>query len=141
MGVNYNDNRVTATSNDKSVHVKSVRLLASDFAVGGSASVDVVLPANSTILAFNFWKRTQLSGGGITAATLSIGIPGAPTSFVNAFDALTPAVGVQSMLTHSGSHQNHDPDNRTDISLLITGTATTGNPTAGEIYVDVIYAQ
>lgn len=141
MGVNYNDNRITATSNDKSVHVKSVRLLATDFSTTGSASVDAVLPAQSTILGFNFWKRTQLSGGGITAATLSIGVPGSPTSFVNAFDALTPAAGVQSMLTHQGSHRQHDPDNRTDISLLFTGTATTGNPTAGEIYVDILYAQ
>lgn len=141
MGVNYNDNRITATSNDKSVHVKSVRLQASDFTTTGSAFVEAVLPAQSTILGFNFWKRTQLSGGGITAATLSIGIPGSPTSFVNAFDALTPAAGVQSMLTHQGSHQQHDPGNLTDISLLFTGTATTGNPTAGEIYVDIVYAQ
>lgn len=141
MAVDYNDNRITATSNDKSVHVKSVRLLASDFATGGVASVKAVLPAAATILSFHFWKRTQLTGGGITAATLSIGVPGSPTSFVNAFDALTPAAGAQSHLAHAGSHQNYNVPLGGDILLQFTGTATTGNPTAGEIYVDIYYAQ
>jgi hypothetical protein len=141
MSVNYNDNRVTATSNNKSIHVKSVKLTFADVVTGGTASVKAVLPAQSTILGFVFWKKTQLSGNGITAATLSIGIPGAATSFVNASDILTPTAGATSWLVSTTTHQNYDPDNRTDISLLFTGTATTGNPTAGEFYVDVYYAE
>jgi hypothetical protein len=141
MGVNYSDNRVTATNNSQVVKVKSVRLLFGDVTTGGAASVKAVLPAQSTILEFRFWKKTQLSGNGITAATLSVGIPGAATSFVNAADILTPTAGVTSSLTSVTTHQNYDSNNRTDISLLFTGTATTGNPTAGEFYVDVIYAE
>lgn len=141
MAVNYADNRVTATSNNKSVHVKSVKLTFADVTTAGANSVKAVLPAQSTILGFQFWKKTQLSGNGITAATLSIGIPGAATSFVNAADILTPTAGDTSFLRSTTTHQNYDPGNRTDISLLFTGTATTGNPTAGEFYVDIIYAE
>lgn len=141
MAVNYADNRVNATSNDKSVHVKSVKLTFSEVTTAGANSVKAVLPAFATILGFSFWKKTQLSGGGITAATLSIGVPGSATSFVNAADILTPAAGAQSWLTTNGTHQDYDSNARTDISLLFTGTATTGNPTAGEFYVDIYYVE
>lgn len=141
MAVNYADNRVTATSNNKSLHVKSVKLTFADVTTTGAASVKAVLPAQSTILGFQFWKKTQLSGNGITAATLSIGVAGSATSFVNAADILTPTAGDTSYLRSTTTHQDYDPNNRTDISLLFTGTATTGNPTAGEFYVDIIYAE
>ena len=141
MAVDYADTRVTATSNNKSIHVKSVKLTFSDVTTAGANSVKAVLPAQSTILGFLFWKKTQLSGNSISAATLSIGIPGSATSFVNAADILTPTAGDSSFLRSTTTHQAYDPNNRTDISLLFTGTATTGNPTAGEFYVDVIYAE
>jgi len=141
MAIDYADNRVTATSNNKSVHVKSVKLTFADVVTGGTASVKAVLPAQSTILEFRFWKKTQLSGNSISAATLSIGVTGAATSFVNAADILTPTAGVTSALTSVTTHQGYDSNNRTDISLLFTGTATTGNPTAGEFYVDIYYAE
>lgn len=141
MSVNYADNRINATSNNKSIHVKSVKLTFADVTTAGANSVKAVLPAQSTILGFVFWKKTQLSGGSISAATLSIGIPGAATSFVNAADILTPTAGDTSWLRSTTTHQDYDPNNRTDISLLFTGTATTGNPTAGEFYVDVYYAE
>jgi hypothetical protein len=141
MGVNYADNRVTATSNSHAVKVKSVKLTFDDVRTGGTASVKAVLPAQSTILGFQFWKKTQLSGGSISAATLSIGVPGSATFFVNAADILTPTAGDTVLLRSTTTHQNYDSNNRTDISLLFTGTATTGNPTAGEFYVDILYAE
>lgn len=141
MAFNYSDNRVTATTGDKSVHIKSVKLTFADVTTGGANSVKVVLPAFSSILDFRFWKKTQLSGGGITAATLSIGVPGSATSFVNAADILTPAAGAQSSLVSATTHQDYNIPLGGDISLLFTGTATTGNPTAGEVYVDIYYVQ
>jgi hypothetical protein len=139
MAVNYADNRVTATSNIKTVQVKSVKLTFADVTTGGTASVKAVLPAQATILDFSFWKKTQLSGNGITAATLSIGVAGAATSFVNAADILTPTAGDTSSLRSTTTHQNYAVPAGGDISLLFTGTATTGNPTAGEFYVDIYY--
>lgn len=141
MAFNYSDTRVTATSNNKSVHVKSVELTFADVVTGGVASVKAVLPASSSILEFRFWKKTQFSGNGITAATLSIGVTGSATSFVNAADVLTPAAGASSILTSTTTHQDYDSNARSDISLLFTGTATTGNPTAGEVYVDIYYVE
>jgi len=140
MAVNYNQ-PVTATANNKSVHVKSVKLTFADVVTGGTASVKAVLPAQSTILGFLFQKKTELTGNSISAATLSIGVSGAATSFVNAADILTPAVGAQTFLTSTGTHQGYAIPAGGDISLLFTGTATTGNPTAGEVYVDVIYVE
>jgi len=140
MAVDYNQ-PVTATSNNKSVHVKSVKLTFSDVVTGGTASVKAVLPGFVTILGFLFQKKTQLSGNSISAATLSIGVSGAATSYVNAADILTPAAGAQTFLTSTGTHTGYSAPSGGDISLLFTGTATTGNPTAGEFYVDVIYVE
>jgi len=140
MAVDYNQ-PVTATANNKSVHVKSVKLTFADATTGGTASVKAVLPAFATILGFLFQKKTAFSGGSVSAVTLSIGVTGSPTSFVNAADVHTPAVGAQTFLTSTGTHQGYAVPVGGDISLLFTGTATTGNPTAGEIYVDVIYVE
>lgn len=142
MAINFADTRVTATSNDKDIHVKVVKLTFADFVTGGTASVKAVLPADSTILSLDYWKKTAFSGNSISAATLSIGISGAATQFVNAFDVHTPAAGTNAKFTPvTNIMQNYDPNNRTDISLLFTGTATTGNPTAGEMYVSIIYVR
>lgn len=132
----------TATSNDKIAHRKVVRLLGSDFVTGGTASVKIVLPADSTIISFGFWKKTQFSGNGVTAATLSIGITGTPTNFVNAYDVFTPAAGAAADVSPmTNIMQPLQIPLPADISLLFTGTATTGNPTAGEIYISVVYVR
>lgn len=135
MAVNY------ANSLTKSVKVRSVKLTFADVTTGGAASVKAVLPGYVTILGFLFQKKTAFSGGGITAATLSIGVSGSPTSFVNAADINTPAAGAQSYLTSTGTHADYAVPSGGDISLLFTGTATTGNPTAGEFYVDILYVE
>lgn len=141
MAFNYADDRVTATSRVKSIKVKSIKFTFADVTTGGAASVKAVLPANASPVEFRFWKKTQLSGNGITAATLSIGVTGAATSFVNAADILTPAAGATSVLVSTTTHGTYNVPNSGDISLLFTGTATTGNPTAGEFYVDIYYVE
>lgn len=142
MAVQFPDLSPTTTSNDKNVHSKTIRLLNTDVVTGGTASVKMVLSADSTILAIRYWKKTQLSGGGITAATLSIGIPGTPTNFVNAIDILTPVAGTLALFTPvTNIMQPYQIPQGQDIALLFTGTATTGNPTAGEIYVTVDFVR
>ena len=136
---NYNLNP-TATGGDKVLHQKLVKLTFADFSTGGTAAVKAILPADSTITRLGWWKRTAFSGNGITAATLSIGIPGTPTNFVNAFDVNTPAAGTIATITPSTNiFQALSLPLGGDIQLLFTGTATTGNPTAGEIYVSITY--
>jgi hypothetical protein len=142
MAIQFPDLNPTATSNDKDVHQKTVRLTFADFATGGTASVKAVLPADSTILAISIWNKTQLAGGGITAATLGIGTPTTPTLFVGgtgaAFAAANTFVFVPSL---SSIMQPYQIPVGPDIPLLFTGTATTGNPTSGEQYVTVWYVR
>lgn len=125
-----------ANSNDKNVHTKVIRLLAADFATGGGAvSVKLVLPADSTMTNLRFWKKTQLSGGGITAAAVSIGVPGTPAFFVSAYDVLTPVAGTLTTVTPvTNILQNYQVPAGGDIIIQFTGVATTGAPTAGELY-------
>jgi hypothetical protein len=123
----------------KMVRVKSVRLLPADFTTGGLNSVKVVLPAQVAIQSIQVRKQTQFAGGGITAATLSIGIPGIPTRFVAAADVFTSAAGFQGFLPALNLHQTNNLPLGADIQLLFTGTAVTGNPTTAELYVDIVY--
>jgi hypothetical protein len=140
MAVDYTDRRVTANSGVSAFKTKSLRFSFAEVTTGGAASVKAVMPPTATLLGFMFNKKTQLSGGGITAATLSIGVAGSPTSFVNAADILTPAAGTTVFLTSTALNNNYNA-NGGDISLLFTGTATTGNPTAGEFFVNILYAE
>lgn len=142
MAIIFPDLNPTATSNDKDVHVKVIQLLSSDFAVGGKTALKAVLPADSTIIEISSWKETQFSGGSVSALTLSIGITGTLTKFVNASDVLTAAAGTQGHLTPvSNIMQHYDVPLGADISLQFTGTATTGAPTAGEMYVKIVYVR
>lgn len=143
MAINFAEQaNPTATNMDKDVHVKVVKLIFSDFTTGGAASVKAVLPADSTILLMNSWKKTEFTGNAVSAATLSIGVTGAATQFVNAVDVFTPAVGTSAEVTPIAAiMQPLSLPLGADISLLFTGTATTGNPTAGEMYVTIYYVR
>jgi hypothetical protein len=130
----------TTTPVAKDLQVKAVKLTFADFSTGGTASVKAVLPADASIVGFRLWNKTILSGGGITAAALSIGIPGAATQFVN---ALAPGgTGAYTVISTVGAiFQDLSLPQTSDIQLLFTGTATTGNPTAGEMYVLIEYVR
>jgi len=142
MAIIFPDPIITPTSNDKDVHVKVVKLTFSDFTTGGANSVKAVLPADSTILNIGYYKPTAFSGGSVSAVTLSIGIPGTATKFANAFDVHTPAAGSTNEITPlTNIMQAYQIPLGSDIPLLFTGTATTGNPTAGEMYVRVWYVR
>lgn len=124
----------------KDTQVKAVKLTNSDFSTGGTANVRLYLPSDASIISVRTWVKTQLAGGGITAATLSIGVTGTATKYVNAVSVFG-AAGVFTMVSPlTNIFQTYDPTVPAgDIALLFTGTATTGNPTSGELYVLVEY--
>lgn len=131
-----------STSNDKDVHVKVVKLTSANFTTGGTNTLVAVLPADSTILNFRVWVRTQLTGGSISAATLSLGSASGGTQFVNASTLAFGAAGANTVIPSvSGIMQNYAIPLGADINIWAAGTATTGNPTGGELYVTIEYVR
>jgi hypothetical protein len=124
----------------KDVQVKAVKLTFADFTTGGTAAVKAVLPMDASIIGVRFWTKTTFSGNAVSALSLAIGVAGTATKYVNAALSLTggtysiPSSAVTNIFQDAGVET-------TDQSLLFTGTATTGNPTAGEAYVLIEYVR
>ena len=145
MAWNFSDSRSPTALTPTSVkeETKLVKLTFADFTTGGAASVKAYLPADASIVGFKQWVKTQLAGNGITAATLSIGVTDTATKFLNA-QSVFGAAGTAGNFTAGVGNimQTYDPTAPSgDIPLLFTGTATTGNPTSGEIYVLIEYVR
>lgn len=126
----------------KDVQVKAIRLTFSNFTTGGVNTLGAVLPADATILGADLWVKTALAGGGITAATISIGTASGGTQIVNANTGAAGTAGVQTKLSPiNGILQAYNPPYTVDQNLWVNGTATTGNPTSGEMYVLVYFVR
>jgi hypothetical protein len=142
MSFNFADTRVTATSPvRKTPEVLAVKLTSSDFTTGGAASVKAVLPQDASIIGFRYWTKTAFSGNGVTALSLSVGVTGTATKYLNS-GSITLTAGAGSTTLGAGSWANIFQDagvETGDQSLMFTGTATTGNPTAGEAIVLIEY--
>lgn len=131
-----------ATFGVKDMVIKVVKLTYADFTTGGTASVKAALPADASIIELSYWKKTAFSGNSVSAVTLSIGTPSSATYFTNAIDVHTPAAGNSGHLNPATNiMQPYQIPLTGDIQLQFTGTATTGNPTAGEIYIKVVYVR
>jgi hypothetical protein len=132
----------SATSNIKDKVCKVVKLSSANFTTTNVDTLVAVLPADSTILGFDLWVKTQLAGGSISAATLSLGTSSGGTQFVNASTLAFGTAGTYStMPAVSGIFQNYNIPYGTDIGVYVRGTATTGNPTSGELYLVISYVR
>lgn len=131
----------SATSNIKDVVIKAVKLTSANFGTSAVNTQVAVLPADATILRMTLWVKTQLAGGGVTAASYSVGSASGGTQFINALTAFgtAGAYAVQTPIT--GIMQNYNIPYGTDIQIWVSGTATTGNPTSGEIYLLIEYVR
>lgn len=130
----------TTSPATKTPQIQAVKLTFADFTTGGTAAVKAVLPKDASITGFRIWVKTQLAGGSISAATLSIGVTGTATKFVNAVSAFGAAGANSEVATITNIFQDANVETG-DIALLFTGTATTGNPTSGELYVLISYVR
>lgn len=132
----------SATSNDKDVHCKVVKLTSANFTTTNTDTLVAVLPADATILSFRLWVKTQLAGGSISAATLTLGTASAGAQLMAANAAAFGAAGVATFLTPVvGIFQNYAIPFGSDISVWARGIATTGNPTSGEMYLTIEYVR
>lgn len=129
------------TSNIKEPIVKVVKLTSANFGTSAVNTLVAVLPADSTILHIHKVVKTQLAGGSISAATVNIGSASAGTQFASAYSVFD-AAGVNALVTPvTGTVQNYGLPNGYDIPVWVGGTATTGAPTSGEIYLIITYVR
>jgi hypothetical protein len=132
----------SATSNYKDLGVKVVKLTSANFSTTPINTQVITLPADASILSMRLWVKTQLAGGSISAATISIGTTSAGTQFVNASALAFGVAGTYSVMPAiTGIMQNYNIPYGTDIQVWVNGAATTGIPTSGEIYLIVEYVR
>ena len=131
----------SATSNIKDKVCKIVKLTSANFTTTNVDTLVAVLPADATITGFDLWVKTQLAGGGITAAALSLGSASGGAQFVSALTAFATAGTYTPLTPVSGIMQNYNIPYGTDVQIYARGTATTGNPTSGEIYLVISYVR
>ncbi len=130
-----------ATSNDKVVHTKVVKLTSANFATGNVDTLVAVLPADASPLRMSIYSKTQLSGGGITAATVSIGTASGGSQFASAISAFG-ASGTYALVSPVNLlFPAYSAPPGLDTQVWVRGTATTGNPTAGEVYLVIEYVR
>lgn len=126
----------------KDVQVKVGKLTFANFSTGGVNTLLMALPADSSILGMKLWTKTQPAGGSVSAATISVGSASGGTQFVNANAAAFQASGVEVLLSPiTNILQVYNVPYGADIQLWVNGTATTGNPTSGEMYLIVEYVR
>ena len=139
MAYNF-DEPVSISNGIKQEYVKIVKCTFNDFKTGGQTTPKEVLPADATIVSIQYWKKTAFSGGSVSAVTLNIVNAASGASYVTSFDLHTPAAGAQGFVTQANVMQAAD-GGRIDQPLNFVGTATTGNPTAGEVYIIIKYVR
>ena len=125
----------------KEVQVKVFKLTFANFATGNVDTLLGRLPADASIVRFEYWNKTKLAGNSISAAALSLGSTSGGTEFVSAFDVFT-TVGTQAVLSPvTGILQPYAIPLGGEIPIYARGASTTGTPTSGEIYVTVYYVR
>ena len=130
----------SATSNIKDVFVKVAKLSSANFTTGGTNTLVAVLPADASILSMTLMVETQLSGGSISAASIDIGSASGGAQYVSAASAFG-AAGANSLLNKLGGVDHYNIPLGADKGIWVKGTATTGNPTGGELYLIIQYVR
>lgn len=131
----------SATSNVKDVVVKVVRLTSANFSTTAVNTLVAVLPADATILNMQLNVKTQLAGGGITAATVNLGTASAGTQFASAANAFGTAGTNADIATLTGIMATYQVPLGGDIQVWAGGLATTGIPTSGELFITIYYVR
>ena len=125
----------------KDLQVKVVKLSSANFTTAGTNTLVAVLPADATILGFRHWVKTALSGNGVTSPTATIGATSAGTDYTNAL-AITNTTGTYAVASSvTGIVQNYQVPLSGDLNIWYKGSCSTGNPTAGEIYLIIDYVR
>jgi hypothetical protein len=128
---------------DKDVHTKVFKLTNANFSTAGVNTLVGAIAADASITSMTLWVKTQLAGGSVSAATISVGTASGGTQFVNANAAAFGTAGTKGGLTPiTNIYQPYNiPYTTGDIQIWVNGTSTTGNPTSGEMYLELSYVR
>lgn len=125
----------------KDLQVKVVKLSGANYTTGGTNTLVAVLPADSSIINITQWVKTQLAGNGITAALLNIGTTSGGNEISSAVNTFGSAGAYSQISPLNNIVQAYQIPQGSDIQIWARGTATTGNPTSGEIYLIIQYVR
>ena len=125
----------------KDVLTKVVKLTSANFGTTAVNTLVAALPGDATITGAFLWVKTQLAGNSISAATINIGSTSGGTQFASAFNSFGTAGAYSTVTPITGIVQNYQIPVTADIPIYVGGTATTGNPTSGEIYLIIQYVR
>jgi hypothetical protein len=100
------------------------------------------LPAGSKILWFRVEKTVAMTGNSVSNCGLIIGNAADDNQYLESVNIAT-ALGVAAQATVDAGMQSDDCNNigTSDVALTATFTAATGNPTAGQVVITVVYIQ
>jgi hypothetical protein len=130
-----------STFQDKDVHTKVFKLTYANFSTSNTDTLIGRFPADTSILQVTTWLKTAFSGNSVSSPVLSLGSTSGGTQFSSAV-ALTNTTGTYAL--HSpvtGILQPYDVPLGGEINLYARGGCSTGNPTAGELYVIVQFVR
>ena len=102
------------------------------------------LPAGAKILNFVAEVLVTVAGNGVTQVGVQIGKPGSAAEFAASFNTGTAVARVTQATMDtaiSGKVAALDNIGTVDVPVTATFTATTGNPTSGQIAITVVYQQ
>jgi hypothetical protein len=120
---------------------KIVKLSSANFGTTAVNTLVAALPADSMITGMAIWVKTQLAGNSISAATINVGSSSGGTQYVSAYNTFGTAGAFSVITPITGIMQNYQVPLTGDLQIYVGGTATTGNPTSGEIYFIIEYVR
>lgn len=125
----------------KDVQVRVVKLSSANFTTTGVNTLVAVLPADSSIISFRTWVKTALSGNSVASPTVTLGSTSAGTDYASAV-ALTNTTGTFALVSPvTGIIQPYAIPYTADLNIWFRGSCSTGNPTAGEVYLIIEYVR
>jgi hypothetical protein len=142
MAINFTTDQTVINSQVKALQVKVCKLTFANFGTTPVNTLIATFPPNAAITRIAYWNKTKLAGNSISAATLSLGFASAGTTIVSAFDVFT-TVGTNATLSPSNLilQTTIGEGSGGDYKIWAQGSATTGDPDAGEIYVIFEYVR
>lgn len=111
---------------------------------GAVAQSLFTLPAGAKILNFIPEVLVTIAGNGVTQVGVQIGKSGTAAAFAASFNTGTAVARVTQATVDtamSGTVAATDNIGTVDVPVQATFTATTGNPTSGQIAITVVYQQ